>query len=99
MEMGEMAVALGRLLRRGLLRGGAHGGGRGCGRREARRGLCGGGLGGGLGRGGSLVFFKQKTAYEITYGDWSSDVCSSDLETPCGTPSISAWRLSRVSRS
>src|ERR1051325_12255932 len=24
-------------------------------------------------------FFKQKTAYEITYGDWSSDVCSSDL--------------------
>ena len=22
---------------------------------------------------------KQKTAYEITYGDWSSDVCSSDL--------------------
>src|ERR1051325_12055837 len=28
----------------------------------------------------SLFFFKQKTAYEITYGDWSSDVCSSDLE-------------------
>src|ERR1051325_11415533 len=27
-----------------------------------------------------LFFFKQKTAYEITYGDWSSDVCSSDLE-------------------
>src|ERR1051325_2582293 len=27
----------------------------------------------------SLFFFKQKTAYEITYGDWSSDVCSSDL--------------------
>src|ERR1051325_7467271 len=26
-----------------------------------------------------FVFFKQKTAYEITYGDWSSDVCSSDL--------------------
>jgi len=24
-------------------------------------------------------FFKQKTAYESTYGDWSSDVCSSDL--------------------
>src|SRR5213079_3627495 len=22
---------------------------------------------------------KQKTAYEITTGDWSSDVCSSDL--------------------
>src|ERR1051325_12066877 len=26
-----------------------------------------------------VFFFKQKTAYEITYGDWSSDVCSSDL--------------------
>src|ERR1051325_5168165 len=24
-------------------------------------------------------FFKQTTAYEIAYGDWSSDVCSSDL--------------------
>eukprot|EP01046_Picozoa_sp_COSAG06_P117963 COSAG06_NODE_65082_length_258_cov_0.490566_1_plen_60_part_01 len=24
------------------------------------------------------VFFKQKTAYEIMSGDWSSDVCSSD---------------------
>eukprot|EP01047_Picozoa_sp_COSAG01_P130426 COSAG01_NODE_60012_length_297_cov_0.343434_1_plen_37_part_10 len=23
-------------------------------------------------------FFKQKTAYEIMRGDWSSDVCSSD---------------------
>src|SRR6059036_4272404 len=26
-----------------------------------------------------FFFFKQKTAYDITYGDWSSDVCSSDL--------------------
>ena len=26
-----------------------------------------------------LPFFKQKTAYEIIAGDWSSDVCSSDL--------------------
>ena len=25
------------------------------------------------------IFFKQKTAYEIHRGDWSSDVCSSDL--------------------
>eukprot|EP01043_Picozoa_sp_COSAG02_P113800 COSAG02_NODE_50058_length_323_cov_0.549107_2_plen_36_part_01 len=24
------------------------------------------------------IFFKQKTAYEIMSGDWSSDVCSSD---------------------
>src|SRR5216117_1500028 len=26
-----------------------------------------------------FFFFKQKTAYEIRKGDWSSDVCSSDL--------------------
>src|SRR5213083_1778444 len=26
-----------------------------------------------------FFFFKQKTAYEITANDWSSDVCSSDL--------------------
>ena len=26
-----------------------------------------------------IFFFKQKTAYEIGTGDWSSDVCSSDL--------------------
>src|SRR3546814_15374124 len=30
-------------------------------------------------------FFKQKTAYEVRISDWSSDVCSSDLEGrgPC----------------
>ena len=28
-----------------------------------------------------FFFFKQKTAYEIGTGDWSSDVCSSDLYT------------------
>src|SRR3546814_4903332 len=27
-----------------------------------------------------FVFFKQKTAYEMRISDWSSDVCSSDLE-------------------
>src|SRR3546814_21021028 len=26
-----------------------------------------------------IVFFKQKTAYELRISDWSSDVCSSDL--------------------
>src|ERR1044071_1686129 len=26
-----------------------------------------------------FFFFKQKTAYEISTRDWSSDVCSSDL--------------------
>ncbi len=26
-----------------------------------------------------FFFFKQKTAYEMSVSDWSSDVCSSDL--------------------
>src|SRR3546814_9637593 len=26
-----------------------------------------------------VVLFKEKTAYEVRIGDWSSDVCSSDL--------------------
>src|SRR3546814_9608010 len=34
-----------------------------------------------------FFFFKQKTAYEMRISDWSSDVCSSDLqiyiEVPC----------------
>src|SRR3546814_5103710 len=34
-----------------------------------------------------VVFFKQKTAYELRSSDWSPDVCSSDLigerEGPC----------------
>src|SRR3546814_18897286 len=28
----------------------------------------------------SVFFFKQKTAYEMRISDWSSDVCSSDLD-------------------
>src|SRR3546814_5865123 len=35
-----------------------------------------------------VVFFKQKTAYEMRMRDWSSDVCSSDLlgdQLPAGT--------------
>src|SRR3546814_2424708 len=27
-----------------------------------------------------FFFFKQKTAYEMLISDWSSDVCSSDLD-------------------
>ena len=30
-----------------------------------------------------IFFFKQKTAYEIKECDWSSDVCSSDLNHIC----------------
>src|SRR3546814_266846 len=28
-----------------------------------------------------MFFFKQKTAYEMRISDWSSDVCSSDLNS------------------
>src|SRR3546814_4878045 len=31
-----------------------------------------------------IFFFKQKTAYEMRISDWSSDVCSSDLQTKLG---------------
>src|SRR5881398_1629919 len=31
-----------------------------------------------------FFFFKQKTAYEMLSGDWSSDVCSSDLDVVSG---------------
>src|SRR3546814_14169328 len=30
------------------------------------------------GWGEDIIFFKQKTAYELRISDWSSDVCSSD---------------------
>src|SRR3546814_5414171 len=33
-----------------------------------------------------LFLFKQKTAYELRISDWSSDVCSSDLQIPAGGP-------------
>src|SRR3546814_7387905 len=38
-----------------------------------------------------FFFFKQKTAYEMRISDWSSDVCSSDLQVR-----FEAWE-SRVS--
>src|SRR3546814_2304562 len=31
-----------------------------------------------------FFFFKQKTAYEMRISDWSSDVCSSDLDFRAG---------------
>src|SRR3546814_19661313 len=34
-----------------------------------------------------FFFFKQKTAYEMRISDWSSDVCSSDLDV------VLAWIL------
>src|SRR3546814_6185413 len=44
-----------------------------------------------------MFFFKQKTAYEMRISDWSSDVCSSDLNmvdptrTLSGAPTYSAF--------
>ena len=38
-----------------------------------------------------FFFFKQKTAYEIGTGDWSSDVCSSDLSGKGVTSGSGAW--------
>src|SRR5216117_3809635 len=37
-----------------------------------------------------FFFFKQKTAYEIRKGDWSSDVCSSDLRRRAAPPAAAA---------
>src|SRR3546814_4642843 len=39
-----------------------------------------------------FFFFKQKTAYELRISDWSSDVCSSDLNRRSSTtlPRLSA---------
>src|SRR3546814_6027144 len=37
-----------------------------------------------------LLFFKQKTAYEMRISDWSSDVCSSDLPSSSIDPTLVA---------
>src|SRR3546814_12576378 len=51
--------------------------------------------------------FKQKTAYEMRISDWSSDVCSSDLDRrrskglhhhPCADPGARDLRRSRRDR-
>src|SRR3546814_941550 len=39
----------------------------------------------------SFFFVKQKTAYEMRISDWSSDVCSSDLEDLQGEPAEYWW--------
>src|SRR3546814_15073004 len=44
----------------------------------------------------SVVFFKQKTAYDMRISDWSSDVCSSDLRSVGGDQDCGAFPLRRV---
>src|SRR3546814_7323281 len=41
-----------------------------------------------------FFFFKQKTAYEMRISDWSSDVCSSDLDLRALLEHASAVRSS-----
>src|SRR3546814_3861814 len=46
-----------------------------------------------------FFFFKQKTAYEMRISDWSSDVCSSDLDPEMVAPMVAylasddAWNI------
>src|SRR3546814_8831640 len=43
-----------------------------------------------------FFFFKQKTAYEMRISDWSSDVCSSDLQCRLGRTQHTQQRLDRA---
>src|SRR3546814_8938123 len=43
-----------------------------------------------------FCFFKQKTAYEMRISDWSSDVCSSDLDADRAL--LAARRLNAADR-
>src|SRR3546814_9202681 len=38
-----------------------------------------------------FFFFKQKTAYEMRISDWSSDVCSSDLNADVNGERRTLW--------
>src|SRR3546814_6833112 len=40
-----------------------------------------------------FFFFKQKTAYEMRISDWSSDVCSSDLDEAGEEPAFAVGRM------
>src|SRR3546814_6073239 len=42
-----------------------------------------------------FFFFKQKTAYEMRISNWSSDVCSSDLDVMAGTQGREGDTLAR----
>src|ERR1044071_10055267 len=43
-----------------------------------------------------FFFFKQKTAYEISTRDWSSDVCSSDLTWNAGAERLKGWKAHEI---
>src|SRR3546814_4539993 len=43
-----------------------------------------------------FFFFKQKTAYEMRISDWSSDVCSSDLQVFSIDLSSMSWHSEKT---
>src|SRR3546814_4404191 len=43
-----------------------------------------------------VFFFKQKTAYEMRISDWSSDVCSSDLNSPVAAVHALAYPIGGI---
>src|SRR3546814_3841556 len=43
-----------------------------------------------------IFFFKQKTAYEMRISDWSSDVCSSDLDFKPRTGEVMEQKPSEI---
>src|SRR3546814_7531181 len=43
-----------------------------------------------------VFFFKQKTAYEMRISDWSSDVCSSDLDLAKRIDTTDEWIRQRT---
>src|SRR3546814_678927 len=45
-----------------------------------------------------FFFFKQKTAYEMRISDWSSDVCSSDLDRARRCVSLGTQRARSILR-
>src|SRR3546814_1781307 len=45
-----------------------------------------------------FFFFEQKTAYELRISDWSSDVCSSDLDAQGKAEFPALLRLYRLRR-
>src|SRR3546814_16974967 len=45
---------------------------------------------------GYFFFFKQKTAYEMRISDWSSDLCTSDLEATARAQAAAAQERDRA---
>src|SRR3546814_1411084 len=45
-----------------------------------------------------MFFYKQKTAYEMRISDWSSDVCSSDLDRSAAKQSMDELQVGGVNR-